>query len=94
MTPSFAVFNLHCNDAGKRADELFREKYGTERFNKVIKPLHEAGIMSIFHKRPNCYTKYWVAQVTAIVNGMDLAEVKREYFTKPKETTMDSAGRS
>lgn len=64
----FAVFNLHLNKAGKRADEEFKKQFGEQKFNRHILPHHMKGIMSIFERKPNIYTMAWVALVTAFVN--------------------------
>lgn len=68
MDPGFAVFNLHVNDAGARADAEFVAQFGQDAFDTEIAPLHEAGIMSIFSLRPTPRTAAWVALVTAFVN--------------------------
>lgn len=72
LDPQFAVFNLHVNDAGNRADAEFVAQFGRAKFDEKIKPLHEAGIMSVFDKEPTKWTLAWVALVTAFVNeGVD-----------------------
>jgi hypothetical protein len=68
MDPGFAVFNLHVNDAGKRADAEIIAQYGQEAFDAKIAPLHSAGIMSIFDKKPTRLRVAWVTLVTAYVN--------------------------
>ena len=68
MRQRFAVFNLHKNDAGKRADAEFVAQFGWTPFEEEILPLHKAGIMSIFNKEPSYYTSAWVALVTYFVN--------------------------
>lgn len=68
MDQGFAVFNLHVNDAGKRADKEFILQFGQEKFDKHIAPLHTKGIMAIFHGKPTKYTLAWVTLTTAFVN--------------------------
>lgn len=68
LSQSFAVFNLHVNDAGKRADAEFRAQFGDEAFEKHIAPRHAEGIMSIFGRKPNPQTAAWVALCTAYAN--------------------------
>lgn len=68
LSQGFAVFNLHINDAGERADAEFIAQFGQKTFDRYIKPCHEAGIMSIFHESPGKWRLLWVALVTAFVN--------------------------
>ena len=68
MSVDFAVFNLHRNNAGKRANKLFITKYGRTEFNKTMMPFHRKGIMSIFDSRPTRRTKMWVNAVHRFVN--------------------------
>lgn len=68
LSHGFAVFNLHINDAGERADAEFIAQFGQEKFDRYIKPHHEAGIMSIFEQSPGKWRLIWVALVTAFVN--------------------------
>jgi hypothetical protein len=68
MDHGFSVFNLHVNKAGKRADREFIAQFGQERFDKHIKPHHEAGIMTILEKSPFSFAGIWIALVTAFVN--------------------------
>lgn len=68
MTHEFAVFNLHCNDAGNRADAEFIAQFGQRVFDRHIAPSHKEGIMSIFDKPANRYRVAWVTLVTAFVN--------------------------
>jgi len=69
MDSYFSVFNLHVNDAGERADQKFIETYGQDAFDGIIKPLHDDGIMTIFHNEPTEHLKAWVDWVTEFVNG-------------------------
>lgn len=69
MDQGFSVFNCHVNNASDRADAEFIEQFGQAAFDRNIKPLHEHGIMAIFHfKNPNIYKVAWVTLVTAFVN--------------------------
>ena len=68
MDTGFAVFNLHVNKAGKKADAEFIKQFGQLTFDKHIAPRHKEGIMSIFRKKQNVYTASWVTLVTAYVN--------------------------
>ena len=68
MDTQFAVFNLHVNDAGKRADAEFKLQFGEKKYEEEIAPLHEAGIMSLFSTKPTLHTFAWAALVTAFVN--------------------------
>jgi len=68
MSPGFAVFNLHVNNAGNRADHEFKRIFGEKCFKRVIAPLHEEGIMSIFDTKPTMHRMAWVAMVTGFVN--------------------------
>ena len=64
----FAVFNLHVNNAGRRADEEFIAQFGEKRYRRHILPFHEDGIMSLFNRKPNQWHLIWVALVVAFVN--------------------------
>ena len=68
MTPGFAVFNCHCNDAKPRAKELFIACFGEDQWLRQIQPYWDSGFMSIFNEKPNKYTQWYVDTVTAIVN--------------------------
>lgn len=68
MDAYFAVFNLHCNDAGKRADAAFKKKYGKLSFNLEIAPKHKEGIMSIFSLSMTRRQKAWIRLVQKYVN--------------------------
>ena len=69
MSFGFAVFNLHVNKAGERADAEFIAQFGQKKFDKEIKRYHDAGIMSIFDvARPTRWQLVWVSLVTAFVN--------------------------
>ena len=69
LSPKFAVFNLHVNKAGERADAEFTSQLGQESFDKHIKPCHDAGIMSIFQGARTPERAVWVALCTLFVNG-------------------------
>jgi len=68
MDSGFAVFNLHCNTAGERANTEFIKQFGSKTFQRHILKRHEEGIMSIFDHKPNIYTVAWITLVTAYVN--------------------------
>lgn len=69
MDMEFAVFNLHVNDAGERADKEFIAQFGQKKYDRHIRKLREDGIMAIFHKEPNIYRMAWVVLCTAYVNA-------------------------
>lgn len=68
MNHSFAVFNLHINRAGERADEEFVNQFGQERFDRHIRPYRDNGIMAIFEKTPASFAGIWIALCTAYAN--------------------------
>jgi len=68
MDPYFALFNCHVNNARQRANAAFIEKFGQPTFDRIMKPLHRNGIMSIFDTPPNEHTEFYVSTVHAIVN--------------------------
>lgn len=72
MGQGFAVFNLHVNKAGKRADREFKAQFGQEAFDKHIAPLHERGIMEVLHepkdKLDAALRGAWIALCTAYAN--------------------------
>lgn len=68
MDITFSVFNCHVNNAKERATAEFVAQYGQENYDKHIAPIDEAGIMTIFHRKPTQYTAAWVTLVTAYVN--------------------------
>lgn len=82
MNHGLAVFNLHVNNAGRRADEEFIAQFGEKRYRRHILPLHRAGIMTIFNKKPNQWQLVWVALVTAFVN-----EDRREVYGSSLDTS-------
>ena len=68
MTPQFAVFNSHVNNASDRADAEYIAQLGQASWDEHIKPLHDAGIMSVFATKPTHEAFAWVILVTAYVN--------------------------
>lgn len=68
LEPGFAVFNLHINYAGQKANAEFIRIFGQVKFNRHIKPSHDDGIMSIFNKPDNKYRTAWICIITALVN--------------------------
>lgn len=69
MTPYLAVFNLHVNDAGKRANKEFIHRWGLTCYNKEITPVRRAGVMSIFDRKPSRRQAAWIRMVTRYVNA-------------------------
>ena len=76
MSSGFAVFNLHVNDGGKKADAEYIAQFGQESFDTIIKPRHEAGIMSIFDNYPTPEIAAWVTLCTYFVNVEQTAKSK------------------
>ncbi len=71
----WAVFNLHVNNAGKRAIRVTEREFGATN-KKYIKlknlfELHE--IMAIFGEKPNRVTKFFAHMVYIFANGFDVA---------------------
>lgn len=64
----FSVFNCHVNDAEKKAVTAYKEKYGEDVFERVIQPILDAGIMSIFDKPPTEETKAFATLIQDFVN--------------------------
>lgn len=74
MDHYFAVFNLHVNQAGERADAEFKAQFGETAWDKHIRRRHDEGIMSIFNKKPSREAMIWIALVTAYVNEPQVAK--------------------
>jgi hypothetical protein len=53
MTLDFALFNYHINNARKKAKKAFIKRFSQKDWDKEIQPFEDAGIMSIFDKKPN-----------------------------------------
>lgn len=69
MTPGFAVFNGHVNDADKRARAALK-KMSPEWFDRLVEIEKEGnGIMHIFNVDIEPATAAYAALVTFIVNG-------------------------
>lgn len=68
MDPGFAVFNLHVNQAGEKADAEFVRMFGQDLFDEQIKPAHDNGVMSIFELPKTEHRIAWIAMVTVLVN--------------------------
>lgn len=66
MDSQISVFNLHVNDAGKRALKVMEDNFPD--FYKEIKKEYDEGIMSIFNYEPTLATGMFCALVTAFVN--------------------------
>lgn len=63
----FAVFNRQ-REERQRTDEGFIRRFGREAFDKEIQPIHDEGIMTIFHKAPNEHTGWYVEIAAFLVN--------------------------
>jgi hypothetical protein len=69
LTPNFAVFNGHINDADARARRVLREQGMGQWLSEVETIEHtNGGIMAIFNREPTAATAAYVALVTAFVN--------------------------
>lgn len=72
MDQDFAVFNLHVNAAGKKADREFKAQFGQDVFDEHIAPLRRDGIMAIFQRSGNeladALHMAWVVLCTMYVN--------------------------
>lgn len=78
MDPGFAMFNSHVNRAKDRAKRSFIKKFGRKVWDKRLQPFIDAGIMSIFNKKPNRWTEFYVNKVTSFVNeGRNRDKVNR-----------------
>jgi hypothetical protein len=68
MSPNFAVFNLHVNDAGRRAEDVMR--HAMPKYLERVKELETEGngIMHIFNVPVEPATAAYIALVTAFVN--------------------------
>ena len=70
MSPYFAVFNFHINDARDKAKKLFVKTFGQEAWDKEIQHYVTNGVMEIFSiPHPDFMVMFYVAAVTMIVNG-------------------------
>lgn len=69
MSPGVAVFNLHVSDAGVKAKAIFIATFGQDKWDQKIQPLEDAGIMCIFDGELTFWEGFYVALVTALVNG-------------------------
>lgn len=68
MNPYFAVFNAHDPDL-RKAREAFNKHFGKGVYQKRISPFMRKGIMTIFHKPPNNWTRWYVNRLTEFVNA-------------------------
>ena len=66
MSPFFAVFNNHVNDAGKKALSLMEEFFPA--LYEEMKKADDEGIMVIFEAEQTKAAMVYVAMVTALVN--------------------------
>lgn len=78
MDQYFAVFNLHVNKAGERADREFVAQWGQKRYDRHIQPYRSDGIMAIFGRKPNQWQLIWVSLVTAFVNEVTTRRKTKE----------------
>ena len=67
MSPGFALFNSHKNNAYSKAKNDMIRILGQDDWDEHIKPL-EDGIMAIFDKDPIHETYWFVMRVTMYVN--------------------------
>lgn len=70
MSPQFAVFNQHINDAEAKARKIFIAEYGLKTWHAKIVDVAQkgGGIMTIFNEPPNEWTKFYVDAVMLFVN--------------------------
>jgi len=68
MDSYFSVFNLHVNQADKKAKKDFLKKYGEHGWETVMAPIIKAGVMCIFKQQPTDMTQYYVDRITFYVN--------------------------
>ena len=68
MTPHFAVFNQHINNAGERTKVAFDKRFGEGAWEKYMQKYEDNGIMTIFQEKPNEYTKWYAEAVAIFVN--------------------------
>lgn len=69
MTPHFAVFNLHINDADQRARKVLKktDPHWLKTIEKIEKK--EGGIMAVMNHPKSPAVAAYVALVTLFVNG-------------------------
>lgn len=69
MSPYFAVFNCHCNNADQRARAALRAN-GMQTWLDEVEAIEsaEGGIMAIFQHDPTAATGAYVALVTVFAN--------------------------
>lgn len=69
MDYRFALFNCHINNGLEETKKKFIEIWGQKKYDEVFQPVIDKGIMSIFQKKPNKYTKFIVFYNQKIVNA-------------------------
>ena len=80
LSPDFALFNSHTNDAhGKAKNDMIRI-LGQDDWDEHIEPL-EDGIMAIFDEEPTRETYWFVMRVTMYVNENMSFEMDDEITT-------------
>ena len=67
LSPSFAMFNSHTNDAYNKAKADMIRVVGLDEWEEYIEPL-EDGIMAIFDEKPTREGYWFVMRVTMYVN--------------------------
>lgn len=65
---NFSLFNGHINNASEKAKKAFIKRFNQEEWDKHIQPFEDNGIMTIFAKKPNRYTLWYVETVAVFVN--------------------------
>ena len=68
MSPGFALFNSHKNDAYNKAKTDMIRILGQDDWDEYIQPIQNEGIMAIFDGDPIHETYWFVMRVTMYVN--------------------------
>lgn len=80
-TIGFLIFNRHETDK-RKARASFIARFGREKYDELIKPIERAGIMSIFNKKPNPYTAFYV---NVMAESVDKRALRREAAEQRKD---------
>lgn len=68
----FAVFNLHVNNAGKRAMEVIRHLFLEDNPKLIeLEHMYKEGVMEIFKFSPNPVTARFAFACFIFANGLD-----------------------
>lgn len=67
MSPYFALFNQHINNAGKRANRDVIQKYGRDTFMQYFPKAYRSGIMGQT-SIPDEIAQFYLDRVTTYVN--------------------------